>query len=282
MRVQREGRMLPGDRMSLKYAVRLGAALALLMNLSALTLAQSDPEMGEVGRAVTIFNQGDMSGGLALVENVLARSPENLDALFRSAQFNFEMGNADAARGRLERLVKLSGNYFSAWELMTQVAQAQNDLARRDEAIARLKLAISTAIDPEIRDKIDFVRDRIETTRGDIHVLDFFTRGGSDFTRYQFGLGDPRRDPDVGIFLRTDEHTTEDWSNTALLASDKPLFYLVMVDRAPNGATTSTNYQFYVGEPDYDAVRATVMQILRGEVQPLAGNPGGLQGVIKP
>jgi tetratricopeptide (TPR) repeat protein len=268
--------------MNLNHAVHLGAALAVLIGLAQPALAQSDSEMADVGRAVTIFNKGDMRGGLALVESVLAHSPENLDALFRSAQFNFEMGNNDAARGRLERLVKLSGNYFSAWELMTQVAQAQGDLPRRDEAIGRLKLAISTAIDPEIRDKADFVRDRIETTRGDIHVLDFFTRGGSDFTRYQFGLGDPRRDPDTGIFLRTDEHTTEDWSNTALLPSDKSLFYLVMVDRAPNGALISANYQFYVGEPDYDTVRAKVMQILRGDVQPLGGDPGGLQGVIKP
>jgi tetratricopeptide (TPR) repeat protein len=268
--------------MRLIDAVRIGAAVTLLMGLMPPALAQADRAMADVGRAVTIFNNGDMSGALALVEGVLAHSPGNLDALFRSAQFNFEMGNIDAARGRLERLVKLSGNYFLAWELMVQVAQAQGDLPRRDEALNRVKLAISTAIDPDIRDKTDFIRDRIETTRGVIHVDDFFSRGGSDFTRYQFALGDPRMDPDVGIFLRTDEHTTETWSSTALLASDKPLFYLEMVDRAPNGGLISTMYQFYVGEPDYDTVRATVMQILRGEAPPLAGDPGGLQGVIKP
>jgi len=261
---------------------RIVALVALPLFLAPLARAQSDPDMADVGRAVTIFNKGDMSGGLALVETVLARSPENLDALYRSAQFNQEMGNLDAARGRLERLVKLSGNYFAAWETMLQVTQAQGDLLRRDEALNRVKLAISTAIDPDIRERTDFVRDMILTSRGDVHAVDFFTRGGSDFTRYQFALGDPHRDPDVGLFLRTDEHTTENWSSTALLAADKPLFYLVMVDRAPDGALISTNYKFYVGEPDYDTVRADVMRILRGEAQPLAGDPGGLQGIIKP
>lgn len=263
-------------------AVRIGAVVALLLTLAPPAFAQAGHDTADLERALTIFNKGDQTGGLALVEGVLAHAPENLDALFRSAQFNLEMGNLDAARGRLERLVKLSGNYFAAWELMVQVTQGQGDLSRRDEALNRVKLAISTAIDPEIRGKTEFVRDTIFTSLGDLHVVDFFTRGGSDFTRYQFALGDPRMDPDVGIFLRTDEHTTETWSSTALLASDKPLFYLEMVDRAPNGGLISTMYQFYVGEPDYDTVRATVMQILRGEAPPLAGDPGGLQGVIKP
>jgi hypothetical protein len=192
------------------------------------------------------------------------------------------MGTTDVARGRLERLVKLSGNYFSAWELMVQVAQRQGDLARRDEAIARVNLAIATAIDPEIRQKSDFIRDEIKTVRGDLKVVDFFARGGSDFTRYQFALGDPATNPDIGLFLRTDEITTQNWSDAALLAADKQLFYLVMVDRNPDGTMKSANYEYYVGEPDYDTVRAKVMQILRGQVQPLSGEPGGLQGIVRP
>ena len=40
-------------------------------------------------------------------------------------------------------------------------------------------------------------------------------------------------------------------------------------------------YHYYVGEPDYDTVRAEVMRILRGEVRPLSGEPGSLSGILK-
>ena len=133
-----------------------------------------------------------------MAEGVLSHSPNDLNGLYQSALINFHLNNADAARGRLERLVKLSGSYFAAWELMVQVTQAQGDLAARDQAISRLKVAISTAIDPEIRRLSDFIRDRIPVGDKEILVADYFSRGGGDFTRYQFALGDPHWKPDTG------------------------------------------------------------------------------------
>jgi tetratricopeptide (TPR) repeat protein len=244
--------------------------------------AQSPADAAQLERAATMFDQGNRSQGLAAVEGVLAHAPENMVGLYRSALFNFEMGNIDVARGRLERLVKVSGNYYAGWELMTQVTQAQGDLARRDQAIERLKIAMSTAIDPEIRGRGDFIRDRIPTNMGEVLVTDYFDRGGSDFTRYQFLIGDPHAGPDLGLLLRTDADTTDDWQQTALMPPDQQLFHLDMVDLKPEGGQKVAIYQYYVGEPDYDTVRAKVMQVLRGEVQPLSGEPGSLQGVLKP
>jgi hypothetical protein len=248
----------------------------------ALTWGQSAPDMAILDRAVTTFNNGDRIQGLAMVEGVLAHAPENMDALYRSALFNSKMGNNDAARGRLERLAKVSGNFYACWELMAQVTQAQGDLARRDQAIERLKIAISTAIDPEIRRKGDFIRDRIPTHGGELVVTDYFDRGGSDFTRYQFLIGDAHIEPDRGLLLRTDAVTTDDWKQTALMPPDKQLFHLDMVDLKPEGGEKLAIYQYYVGEPDYDTVRAKVMEVLRGEAQPLSGEPGSLQDVLKP
>jgi len=87
--------------------------------------------------------------------------------------------------------------------------------------------------------------------------------------------------PGKGLLLRTDAATTENWSATALLPAEKQLFHLDLVDPGPQGRDKVAVYQYYVGEPDYDAVRIKVLQILRGEVQPLAGEPGSLSGVLK-
>jgi len=259
-------------------AIRLIVLAALL---SPRAWAQAGPDAADLASAVELYKKGDASGALALAEGVLARSPNDPTALYRSAEFNFQLNNTDAARGRLERLVTLSGNYFSAWELMVQVTQAQGDPARRDEAIERLKVAIGSAIDPDIRMKSDFIRDRIRVGGGAVGAVDYFTRGGSDFTRYQFGPGDPRMNPDKGLLLRTDALTTETWSATALLPPEKQLFHLDMVDPKPGGGDKVAIYKYYVGEPDYDTVRADVVRILRGEVKPLSGEPGSLSGVLK-
>jgi tetratricopeptide (TPR) repeat protein len=264
------------------HAVRL-TILAMVLLCPPLTgwTATDDKDAADVARAIKTFDKGDPVGGLAIVEGVLSHSPENLDALYRSAQINFQLNNIDAARGRLDRLVKLSGSYFAAWELMVQVSQAQGDLTERNEAIKRLKIAITSAIDPSIREKADFIRDVFRTGAGDVMAVDYFERGGSDFTRYQFALGDPRSNPDKGLLLRTDEDTTQTWSNTALLPQDKQLFHLDMVDPKPEGGENVAIYEYYVGEPDYDTVRAKVLQILRGEAKPLSGEPGSLSGIIR-
>ena len=177
--------------------------------------------------------------------------------------------------------MKLSGSYFSAWESMVQVTQAQGDLARRNEAIEQLKISIKSAIDPDIRRKVDFIRERIRVGGQDILAADYFERGGSDFTRLQFAIGDPRMSPDTGLLLRTDALTTENWAATALLAQDKQLFHLDLVEPKAEGGEKVAVYQYYVGEPDYDTVRAKVMQILHGEIQPLSGEPGSLAGIAK-
>jgi tetratricopeptide (TPR) repeat protein len=273
--------MQHGVSMRSILAVRLITVTAVLLSVALTARAQTDPDAVAFDQATAEFNRGDAAGALAMVETLLTHSPENQNALYFSALVNFRMGNADAARGRLERVVKLAGNYFAAWQLMLQVTQAQGDLVRRDAAIERLKLAIKTAIDPSIRNKVDFIRDRIPIGDHALLAVDYFERGGSDFTRYQFSPEDPRTDQDRGLRLRTDTETTENWRDTALLPPDKQLFHLDLVDPRPDGSDNVAIYQFYVGEPDYDIVRADVLKILHGEVRPLSGEPGSLAGILK-
>jgi hypothetical protein len=267
--------------MHLIHAVRLIAVAAVLMSLSLTSRGRAESDAAILDRASDIFMKGDVAGALVLVEGVLAHSPQNDTALYESATINFRIGNVDAARGRLERAVKISGNYFAGWELMVQVTQAQGDLTRRDEAIARLKIARATAIDPAVRDRADFIRERIPVGGSAISAVDYYARGGSDFVRYQFGAGDPRLDPDHGLLLRTDQITTENWRDTALLAQDKQLFHLDLIYPRPEGGEAVAIYQYYVGEPDYDTVHDEVMKVLRGEVEPLSGQAGSLAGILK-
>ena len=263
-------------------SIRLLWVILALVGFLSGAQAQTDRDTAETDRAIQEFDKGNTIAALSMTEAVLSRSPDHPQALFRSALFNFHLNNLEAARGRLERLVRVSGSFFSAWELMVQVTQAQGDLERRNEAVDRVKIAIHSALDPEVRRRADFARERIRTPAGDVVVVDFFERSGSDYTRYQFIKGDPRTNVDIGLVLRTDAVTTQNWEVTALLPPDKQLFHLDLVDPVPGGGEKVAIYQYYVGQPDFDTVNAKVMQILRGEVQPLSGEPGSLQGILKP
>src|SRR3954453_470474 len=216
-------------------SIRLILVIWVLMGLVSAAPSQTASDSTEIGRAVQEFDRGNPSPALSLVETVLSRSPDDVQALFHSPRFNFHRNNLEAARGRLERLIKLSGSYFAAWELLAQVTQAQGDLARRNEALEQVKVAIHSALDPEIRRKGVFIRERIPTPAGDLFAADYFERRGTDFTRYQFGLRDTPANVDLGLVLRTDTETTRNWEVTALLAPEKQLFHLDLVDPLPGG-----------------------------------------------
>ena len=255
----------------------LRVALAF-MALTQISFAQTPSRE----HAWSLYQEGKIPDALAEVEQVLRNAPDDVNALLNSALYNFDMGNLDAARGRAERLTRLTGSNATAWEEMIWITQAQGDLKRRDDAIDRWKIAVRSAIDPEIRRKTVLIRDRIIIPGHIIVVADYFARAGADFTRYQFTNLDPATQPDVGLVLRTDSDTTANWTASALLPPDKRLFHLDMVDVQPDGDEKVSIYQFYIDEPDYETVRAKVMDILRGEAKPLSGEPGSLAGLMKP
>ena len=251
--------------------------IVLFLALSAPVFADA-PSLEHANAA---YVKGDSAAALAEVEEILAKNPNEPNALLFSARFNFDMGNLDAARGRAERMVKLSGSNATAWELMLWITQAQGDLPRRDEALSRLKIAIGSAIDPEVRRRQMLLRDRITGNGHVVVAADYFERAGYDFIRYQFTSIEPRRDPQHGLLLRTDTATTDMWSSAALLPPSKRLFHLDLVEVMPDGDDNVTIYQYYVDEPGYDVVRAKVMEILRGEAKPISGTPKSLAGILK-
>jgi hypothetical protein len=109
-------------------AIGLMLLAAMPLLLSDLARADDRADDATLDRAVALSKTGDLAGGLALCESILAHNPNHENALLWAAELNFYMNNLDVARGRIERLVKVAGNYLVAWELMVQITQAQGDL----------------------------------------------------------------------------------------------------------------------------------------------------------
>jgi tetratricopeptide (TPR) repeat protein len=263
-----------------------GSRRSILFSLCALPLgasaawAQATPAAEE--HAGALLDAGDAAGALAALEQILARTPNDPNALLYSARALLLLGRLPEARARAEKVITEVGSFFVAWETLIQITQAQGDKARRDEAIEELKLSVSTAVDQSIRAKGSYVREYLPVGKDALVVWHYFTRSGTDFVRYEIAWRDPDRSGDSKLVLKTDEETTEQWSETALLPPDAALFHLDLVDTPRPGETKTSIYAYFVGEPDYDTFRARAMQVLHGELKPQSGTPGGLDGVMKP
>lgn len=251
--------------------MRMMAAIGWVIAVAALAPAWA---------AEPVPSRASMSNELAAAEKTLASSPNDVSALFTSALQNLRLGNLGPARARAEQLVTASGNAFAAWELLAQVAQNQGDKDRRDRAVQMLPTIMRTSLDMSLRRKPDFTRDRIQTRDFELLVSHFFESRDGDYTRYLFYPNIPGTLIHRGLALRTDTQTTETWAQTSLVPSDAPLFHLDMIDPGEGGADKVAIYEYFVGEPDYDTVRAKVIKILRGEAQPLSGQPGSLSGIM--
>jgi hypothetical protein len=74
---------------------------AILVCLAPSVRADSDRDTADLNRALTLFRDGKTADALSLAESVLTHAPDSEDGLFRSAMFNFQLNNLEAARGRL-------------------------------------------------------------------------------------------------------------------------------------------------------------------------------------
>jgi tetratricopeptide (TPR) repeat protein len=250
-------------------------------------MGQGTTEKAPTGKAAAdkareILDGGDPAGALALLEPILAKAPGDPNALYLSARALLLLGRLTEARARAEKVISEVGSYFVAWETLIQITQAQGDLKRRDEAIEELKISVSTAVDPDIRAKGAYVREFLPVKGQALVTWHYFTRVGSDFSRYEIAWQDPEKSGGAKLLLATDSESTEQWSQTALLPPDAQLFHLDMVDIPRPGEQKVAIYAYFVGEPDYDTFHAKVMQVLHGELKPQTGTPGSLDGILKP
>ena len=73
------------------------------------------------------------------------------------------------------------------------------------------------------------------------------------------------------ILLRSDNDTNRQWRDNGTITEDKIVYHLDTIEQLPDGKTSERSYAFYLDVPGYDEIRAKVVQILSGTIQPLNG-----------
>jgi hypothetical protein len=225
-------------------------------------------------RAMALLEAGKRQDALWAFEAIIAAKPQDpSNALYVASRIDLEDGNWHAAKPMLQRLVKLRPGSFPAWELMIQTYQAAGETEKRDSAIQSLYDAWHSALDAETQSRISFARDRLAGPKHTVIAMETLEPGGEDIVRFLFQPLDNDGSAAHLILLRSDNDTNALWRENAMVPDDKVVYHLDTIEQLPDGKTSDRTYAFYVEPPEYDEVRATVLQILSGAIQPLNGDP---------
>jgi hypothetical protein len=171
----------------------------------------------------------------------------------------------------VQQLVKLRPSSFQAWEMMIQVQQAAGNRRERNDAIDQLFDCWHTALDPKTRARVSFVRDRIFGAKHTLVAQQALETFGEDTVRFVFQPVDETPPAHHLLAVRSDNQTNERWREDGTVPYGTIVYHLDSVEQLSNGQTAGRSYEFYLEPPDYDRVRAKVVEILAGTAQPMNG-----------
>ena len=250
--------------------VRLAVALVAAALLASPALAQTGED------ALNHFQAGRKQQAYDQALAVLKAEPNELRSLFVAARVSQERRDNQAALRYAEQLTRLYPGLPAGWEITTQLFQNAGDLPRRDAALRQLIQAQQSLMDREQRGRQFVIRDRIDAHGHVVFVQDHFDTGGPDAIRYVFIPEKEAQNVRNYLIVQTDTNTSDNWRQAGILPRDKRLFHLDSVYETPGGGQTQAMYATWTDPPDYDVVRAKVLEIMAGTVKPMSGQAGGL------
>ena len=256
---------------------RRSRLIAILLLLGGSTLAADLPITRDPAitrdQAMTLLREGKRQDALHAFEAIIgAKSSDPSGALYAASLIHIEDGDWRAAKPYVQQLVELRPSSFPAWELMIQVNQAVGDIPARDAAIQSLYTTWRSSLDPKIRSKVSFMRDRIAGAKHTVLGQETLEPGGDDILRFLFQPADEEGKVRHMIVVRSDNETNQRWREDGTVPYGTVVYHLDTIEQLANGRAMTRPYEFFVEAPNYDRVRAKVVEILAGTAQPLSGS----------
>jgi hypothetical protein len=244
--------------------------MPILVLLSSAPVA-ADPPLSQ-DQAMALLRDGKRAEALQALDAIIAaKPPDPSSALFAASFIDIEDGNGRAAKPYAQQLVKLRPSSFQAWELMIQADQAAGALEDRDAAIQSLYDSWNSAMDPQTRARVSFVRDRVAGPLHTVVAQQTLELGGEEMLRFLFQPADEQGKAHHLIVVRSDNATNERWREDGTVPYGTVVYHLDTVEQLAGGRASIRPYEYYLTPPDYEQVRAKVVGILAGTIQPLTG-----------
>jgi tetratricopeptide (TPR) repeat protein len=247
-----------------KCAYLLG--LAALMILSATPSLRGQNTAAYREKLVAMKKYGE---AFAAYREATAQDPQNADLLYNTGLMAYLSGQAKEAVAYWSRLKVLEPNAWRVSSKLIQAYEAAGQVHERDRERAALYKLRNETKDDELRKLKFYVRDQFSVGKTKLMVVEYFDLAGNEPIRFSFDILGAEGEP-----VKT-RYTLGSYETTTAIARDlqeiKATERLFHLDCYKDDGAVHESYGFFVNEPTYDRVKASVKDILLGKRKALSG-----------
>ena len=200
-------------------------------------------------------------------KRVIEIDPNNIDARLFLGQTYQDTEKHDAAIEQYRTALELDTNNLRATTKLIQLYQAADNKELRDTTIEQLYNTRKLGNNPELNATNFYIRDQFNTDQFRVFVLEYFELIGDRAVKIRFRIHDLETNQPANIIsLGSYEPTTAIARELGSIGPDDRRFHL---DGYPPDGSHQT-FGFYTNQPDYDLVKAQVIEILNQTIKPVS------------
>ncbi|HAV12076.1 MAG TPA: hypothetical protein DCX06_01085 [Opitutae bacterium] len=207
----------------------------------------------------------------------LKENPVNRSALYNLGLVNYMNGTPEQS---IDPWIKLESLEPKDWQLKAKIIQAYSASGRKKERDVRIKdlqSLRSSGKYPDLNEATFFIRDQFRAGEYYVYVFDYYDMD-ADWRMgpiaWKFYLTKDGEAVDRFISLGSYDATTQIARELGDIGGDDRVFHLDEYWSNGNHAT----HGIYKNIPEYDPIKAKVVQILKGEASPRSSlQPGAIK-----
>ena len=226
----------------------------------------ADPSAGPasagaaVNQGLTALQGNQPQAALADFQQALQADPQNATAAQLAATAALELYQASLAVQYAEKAHQLDPQSWKIHTTLVAAYAAAGHRQQRDQERALLRQMHATGA-PDARQATEFLLEIFPSGQNRMDAVEYFEPVGKFHTYYRFLVRQPDGRRIWEIDVQSNDFDEKSWAQAhpAQAASGQRQFQLT--GHGDNGK--ETDYRMFSGQPDYDAIRAMVVQILQ-------------------
>lgn len=220
---------------------------------------QATPTPPAIDAGLAALRDGQPAQALTIFQQILAADPNNAVADLYAATAALEQYNGPLAVQYAEKARQIDPLSWKIHTTLVAAYAAAGMKQQRDDERAQLaKLHASGAADA--RKANGFLLEMFQAGSLEVNAIQYFEPMGRFHTYYRFLVHDPAAKATREIDVQSNEFDERSWERTHAAEAAQGERHFQLTD-----AHGTTDYRTFAGKPDYDAIRAMVVEILQAQ-----------------
>lgn len=220
---------------------------------------QTAPAPPTVDAGLAALRSGQSAQALAIFQQILAADRNNAVADLYAATAALEQYNGPLALQYAEKARQIDPQSWKIHTTLVAAYAAAGMKQQRDDERAQIAKLHTTGA-PDARKANGFLLEMFQVGSLQVNAIQYFEPMGRFHTYYRFLVHDPATKASREIDVQSNDFDEKSWEQTHRDQAAQGQRHFQVTD-----ANGTTDYRTFAGKPDYDAIRAMVVAILKGQ-----------------